>query len=167
MERNTLGTFLWILVTVIVMLALVAFASPFGMYVRDNLDTFTGDYIDGNITDEPVDTLIYNIRVRYEVPDDNVITPPTEEKFCKEGETFSFISPTITGFTPNYDVVKGVATKDVEFVVIYSYAEYKIQFKMNGGSWNSLYEPPSSYIFKSSFGLPTSSNMIFGWPDMV
>lgn len=159
MEKNTLGTFLWITVTAIVMLSLIAFASPFGMYVRDSMDTFTGEYIDSNATDEPIDTLVYTIKVKYEVPADASITPPSEERFYKEGETFSFSPPVITGFTPSKDKIEGVATKDAEFVITYSYAKYNISFETNAGNWFDTYSPPNSYIYNSSVTLPNSLNI--------
>ena len=159
MEKNTLGTFLWITVTAIVMLSLIAFASPFGMYVRDSIDTFTGEYIDSNTVDEPIDTLVYTVKVKYEVPADSSITPPPEERHYKEGETFSFTPPLITGFTPNKAKLEGIATKDMEFVVTYSYAKYTISFETNAGEWVGSYSPPRDYIFKSSVSLPNATNL--------
>ena len=160
MERNTLGTFLWITVTAIVMLSLIAFASPFGVYVRDSVDTFTGEYIDSNTTDEPIDTLVYTIKVKYEVPADSSITPPTEERTYKEGETFKILPPTITGFTPDKDKIEGVATKDAEFIISYTYSKYTITFDTNAGDWIDTYSPPSSYIFKSTVNLPDGTKLM-------
>lgn len=160
MERNTLGTFLWITVTAIVMLSLIAFASPFGVYVRDSVDTFTGEYIDSNTTDEPIDTLVYTIKVKYEVPADSSITPPSEERTYKEGETFKILPPTITGFTPDKDKIEGIATKDAEFVISYTYAKYNITFDTNAGDWVDAYSPPNSYIFKSAVSLPDGTKLM-------
>lgn len=159
MEKNTLGTFLWITVTVIVMLTLVAFASPFGIYVRDNIDTFTGNYIDENKEEIPVEVAYHTITVKYNIPSDANTVIPDSQQTIKEGESYKIISPEIIGYTPDKTVIEGVATEETEIVVTYSYAKYEIKFVTNNGNWDSAYAPPSSYIYKSTVTLPNTNNI--------
>lgn len=159
MEKNTLGTFLWVIVTVIVMLALVAFASPFGIYVRDNIDTFTGNYIDENKEEIPTDVAYHTITVKYNIPSDVSINIPDAQQTIKDGESYKIISPNITGYTPDKSIVEGIATEDTEITVTYTYAKYKIEFITNNGEWESSFAPPSSYIYKSSVSLPNAGSI--------
>ena len=77
MEKNTLSSFLWIVVTVIIMFSLVALASPFGVYIRNNIETFTGDYIEkSDKTYEDTETPVCNLTIKYSVPTEAGTTLP-------------------------------------------------------------------------------------------
>ena len=73
MDKSTMNNFLWITVTVIVALSLIALASPFGVYIRNNIETFTGDYIEkGDQSSDDNETPVCELIINYEVPADVV-----------------------------------------------------------------------------------------------
>ena len=159
MEKNTLGTFLWLSITVIVMLTLVAFASPFGTYVRDNIDTFTGNYVEDNVEQAPQDVAFHTVTVKYSLPPDANINISDIQQTLKEGESYKIISPEINGYVPDKKIVEGVVTEETEINVIYTYGQYEIKFVTNNGDWATNYAPPSSYIYKTSTRLPCSTEI--------
>lgn len=168
MDKNTIGSFLWILVTVIIMLSLLAFASPFGVYIKDNINTFTGEYIEKNDESEKDETTPYcNLTITYKVSDDASKNIPSYKKVLKKYERYSIVSPEIAGYRPNTTVVEGVITSDTNVEVLYTLGTYNIKYITNEGAFSS--DPRSSYIYKDSFNLPSGAtlkrdNYVFaGW----
>lgn len=157
MDKNTVGSFLWIVVTIIIMLCLIAFASPFGVYIKDNIDTFTGEYIeDADKSSDDNTTPYVNLTIKYEVPADSGTSIPTYHQTLKKYEKYSIASPHVNGYKPNLDVVSGVATANTEITVLYSLGEYTIKYIANEGEWTDTSNVRETYTYKDSFNLPTT-----------
>ena len=168
MDKNTIGSFLWILVTVVIMLSLLAFASPFGVYIKDNINTFTGEYIEKNDESGKDETTPYcNLTITYKVSDNASKNIPSYKKVLKKYERYSIVSPEVAGYRPNTTVVEGVITSDTNIEVLYTLGIYNIKYITNEGTFAS--DPRSSYTYKDSFNLPSGTtlkrdNYVFaGW----
>ena len=162
MEKNTVSNFLWIIVTAIIMFALIAIASPFGVYIKNNLETFAGDYVEENdYSDEDLETDIITIDISYyKIDGDNSELFSKTQKQLKKFEKYYIPSPEIPGYVANTPILEGVAMKDLNLVVQYTAEAYQINYILNDGRWLvPETDIPMMYFYGDSITLPTSTHI--------
>lgn len=134
MNKENIGSYLWILITVIIMLCLLAFASPFGVYVKNNLEQFTGEFIEKESEQGTPKTEYYDLHIEYDTADSGVSLPDVDMTL-KKYEQYNVPSPEVKGYVPDIAVVEGTITEDISYTVTYSRGNYSITYVTNGGVW--------------------------------
>ena len=135
MNKENVSSYLWIIVTVIIMLCLLAFASPFGVYVKNNLEQFTGEFIEAESEQGTPNAEYCNLTIIYDTADSGKILEKAEVEL-KKYEQYGIPSPQIDGYVPDIKTVQGTITEDTTIKVKYSRGNYSITYVTNNGSWD-------------------------------
>ena len=137
MNREDMSGYLWIIITIMIMACLLAFASPFGAYVKNNLEIFTGNIIEQQGEHVAPPTEEFNLKIRYDTSRAPGKTINDVNLTLKKYEQYSIASPEIAGYTPDIKTVEGTITEDTEIVVKYDKGSYTITYITNNGSWDA------------------------------
>ena len=136
MNRENVGSYLWIVVTVIIMLCLLAFASPFGTFIKNNLEQFTGNFVEEQGEQNTPLTEYFKLTIHYDTADSKTSLDDVVLEL-KKYEQYNVPSPSIDGYVPDSKIVEGSLTEDTEITVRYSRGNYSITYITNNGIWNT------------------------------
>jgi uncharacterized repeat protein (TIGR02543 family) len=117
------------------MLCLLAFASPFGVYVKNNLEQFTGEFIEAESEQGTPNAEYCDLTIIYDTADSGKVIENVEVEL-KKYEQYGIPSPPVDGYVPDIKTVEGTITEDTTVTVKYSRGNYSITYVTNNGSWD-------------------------------
>ena len=160
MDKNTLSSFAWIIVTLMVMAVLIMAATPFGEMIQNGLMSFTEQYVDA-ATEKPedVDLPSFSLRINYVVADGETPNPASYLSSMKKYSQYNINPPEVHGYEPHIEVVQGILTEDTTLTVNYTKATYDIIYNLNAGSWVSGSASVKEYTYGDTITLPTASEL--------
>ena len=136
MNKENMGSYLWIIVTTTIMLCLMAFASPFGVYVKNSLEQFAGDFIEKEGEHNVPETERCELKIVYNTADSGQVIDAASVTL-KKYEQYSIPSPQIPGYVPNIKTVEGTIYEDTTIYVDYTRGNYSITYITNNGTFNT------------------------------
>ena len=131
-----MGSYLWIIVTTTIMLCLMAFASPFGTYVKNSLEQFAGDFIEKEAEHNVPETERCELKIVYNTADSGQAIEAASIDL-KKYEQYSIPSPQIPGYVPNIKTVEGTIYEDTTIYVDYTRGNYTITYVTNNGTFDA------------------------------
>ena len=136
MNKENMGSYLWIIVTTTIMLCLMAFASPFGVYVKNSLEQFAGDFIEKEAEHNVPETERCELKIVYNTADSGKVIDAASVTL-KKYEQYSIPSPQIPGYVPNVKTVEGTIYEDTTIYVDYTRGNYSITYVTNNGTFEA------------------------------